>query len=131
MTRRICQLADKNNRKNIDLRSYEDIIISTINEVLPNKNPVVLKNSFSTDQLTQGEAVRLGLALSAIPELAKLGKQIKTFRLFDGRLENGNKQQKQKSKDKQSDKEEIKHGRHHRKTILINRGNTNSIFAGE
>ena len=86
MTRRICKLADKNNRKNVDLRDYEDIILDVINEIAPNKNPKVEEHSFSSDPLTQSQAVRLGLALSAIPDLAVLGKTITTFRLFDGRV---------------------------------------------
>ena len=91
MTRRVCKLADKNNRESVDLRDYEDIILDVINEIAPNKNPKVEEHSFSSDPLTQSQAVRLGLALSAIPDLAVLGKTITTFRLFDGRIVEDNK----------------------------------------
>lgn len=82
-TRRRCRLADITHR-NVDLRQYEQLIIDTINETVPNKNPKVYRDSFSTDQLTQGEAVRLGRALYKIPELNQYGKQITTYRLFEG-----------------------------------------------
>ena len=137
MTRRVCKLADKENRKAIDLRDYEDIIIDTINKVIPNKNPKVEEHFFSTDRLTQSEAVRLGLALSAIPDLAVLGKTITTFRLFDGRIVEDNKPVTSQvtTKDKQStadkNKEDKQHGRYHRKKIPNDRGSTNTISPGE
>lgn len=126
MKRRICRLADKGNRKEIDLKDYEEIIIDTINEVVPNKNPIVTEGYFATDPLTQGEAVRLGLALSAIPDLAVLGKTITTFRLFDGRIVEDSPKvaSKAMTKDKQNraddHKEDKTHGRHHRKTKIYN-----------
>ena len=137
MTRRVCKLADKNNRKSVDLRDYEDIILDVINEIAPNKNPKVEEHSFSSDPLTQSQAVRLGLALSAIPDLAVLGKTITTFRLFDGRIVEDNKSVTNKAtsqvttKDKQSkavkNKEEKQHGRYHRKKIPNDRGNPETI----
>ena len=141
MTRRICKLADKNNRESVDLRDYEDIILDVINEIAPNKNPKVEEHSFSSDPLTQSQAVRLGLALSAIPDLAVLGKTITTFRLFDGRIVEDNKSVTNKTtsqattKDKQSkavkNKEEKQHGRYHRKKIPNDRGSTNTIPPGQ
>ena len=141
MTRRICKLADKNNRESVDLRDYEDIILDVINEIAPNKNPKVEEHSFSSDPLTQSQAVRLGLALSAIPDLAVLGKTITTFRLFDGRIVEDNKSVTNKAtsqvitKDKQSkavkNKEEKQHGRYHRKKIPNDRGSTNTISPGK
>ena len=137
MTRRVCKLADKNNRKNVDLRDYEDIILNVINEIAPNKNPKVEEHSFSSDPLTQSEAVRLGLALSAIPDLAVLGKTITTFRLFDGRIVEDNKKTTSQvtTKDQQSkavkNKEDKQHGRYHRKKILNDRGSTNTISPGQ
>ena len=137
MTRRICKLADKNNRESVDLRDYEDIILNVINEIAPNKNPKVEEHSFSSDPLTQSQAVRLGLALSAIPDLAVLGKTITTFRLFDGRIVEDNKSVTNKAtsqvttKDKQSkavkNKEEKQHGRYYRKKIPNDRGNPETI----
>ena len=141
MTRRICKLADKNNRESVDLRDYKDIILGVINKIAPNKNPIIEKGYFSTDRLTQSEAVRIGLALSAIPDLAVLGKTITTFRLFDGRIVEDNKSVTNKAtsqvttKDKQSkavkNKEERQHGRYHRKKIPNDRGSTNTISPGK
>ena len=137
MTRRICKLADKNNRESVDLRDYEDIILDVINEIAPNKNPKVEEHSFSSDPLTQSQAVRLGLALSAIPDLAVLGKTITTFRLFDGRIVEDSKMVTKTitTKDKQSkadkNKEAKQHGRYHRKKIPNDRGSTNTIPPGK
>ena len=141
MTRRVCKLADKENRKNVDLRNYKDIISEVVNKIAPNKNLKIEKGSFSTDKLTQSESVRIGLALSAIPDLAVLGKTITTFRLFDGRIVEDNKSVTNKAtsqittKDKQSkavkNKEEKQHGRYHRKKIPNDRGSTNTISPGK
>ena len=69
---------------NVKLTVYEQIIVDTINQTVPNKNPKVFDNYFSTDELTQSEAVTMGRALSKIEELSTFGKEVKTFRLFDG-----------------------------------------------
>lgn len=133
MTRRVCKLADKENRKNVDLRNYKDIISEVVNKIAPNKNLKIEKGSFSTDKLTQSESVRIGLALSAIPDLAVLGKTITTFRLFDGRIVEDNKKTTSQvtTKDKQSktdkNKEDKLHGRYHRKKIPNDRGNPETI----
>lgn len=82
--RRRCRLADKAH-KDVDLRQYTKVIIDTINETVPNKNPEVYKDHFSTDSLTQWEAVQVGRALSKLDELKPYGKQVTVFRLFDGR----------------------------------------------
>jgi hypothetical protein len=82
--RRKFKLANPNFR-NTDLKKYEQIIIDTINQTVPDKNPKVFENYFSTDVLNQSEAVSIGRALSKIDELSELG-QVKTiFRLFDGK----------------------------------------------
>ena len=94
MAKRICKLADKNLRKTIDLRNYEDIIIDTINEVVPNKNPIVQSDHFSTDVLTHSEAIRLGFALAEKPEIAKLGILVSIFRLFNGHIVEDEKEKK-------------------------------------
>ena len=86
MARRVCKLTDKNQRNNVDLRNYSQTIIDTINKIAPNKNPIVYQHSFSTDPLTHSQSVKLGFALAEIPEIAKLGIWVKTFRLFDGRI---------------------------------------------
>ena len=82
--RRRCRLADKAH-KDVDLRQYAKIIIDTINETVPNKNPKVYQSYFSTDPLSQWESVQLGRALSKLDELKPYGKQVTVFRLFDGR----------------------------------------------
>jgi hypothetical protein len=71
--------------KDINLKNYEQIIIDTINKTVPNKNPKVFKDYFSTDVLNQSESVAIGRALSKIEELSVLGKSVTTFRLFDGK----------------------------------------------
>ena len=69
----------------VKLTDYEQIIIDTINRAVPNKNPKVFEHYFSTDELTQSEAVSMGRALSKIEELSAFGKEVRTFRLFDGK----------------------------------------------
>ena len=135
--KRICRLADKSNRTNIDLRDYEKLIIDTINEVAPGKNPVVTKNHFTSDLMTRGQVIRLGLALSAIPDLAVLGKTITTFRLFDGRIVEDTPKvaSKAMTKDKQNrtddQKEDKTYGGHHRKEIPHDRRSTESVLTNQ
>lgn len=69
----------------VDLKQYEALIKATVEKVVPGKNPKVFKDYFSTDPLSQGEAVSLGRELSKLPELSGFGKKITTFRLFDGK----------------------------------------------
>ena len=83
--RRKCKLA-VSDHKEIDLCQFEDIIIRTVNATVPGKNPKVCKNYFSTDLLTQSEAVSLGRALAKIEELKVYGKSVTIFRLFDGKV---------------------------------------------
>ena len=85
MLRSKCRLADSEHR-DVDLRQFEDIITATVNATVPDKNPKVYKDHFSTDLLSQHEAVALGRALSKIPELHGYGKTVTIFRLFDGRI---------------------------------------------
>ena len=82
--RRKCKLA-VTDYKDIDLRQFEAVIIQTVNQTVKGKNPRVCKNYFSTDLLTQSEAVSLGRALAKIEELKVYGKTVTTFRLFDGK----------------------------------------------
>ena len=82
--RRKCRLADIDFRDE-DLRKYKNVIIATINKTVPNKNPRVFADYFSTDILTQWEAIQVSRALSKIPELNRFGKTVTTFRLFDGK----------------------------------------------
>ena len=72
--------------KDIDLRQYQQIIIDTINKIAPGKNPVVDENSFSTDELTQSQAVKIGQALSRLDELKQYGIHVTQYRLFEGRI---------------------------------------------
>ena len=82
--RRKCKLVNSD-YNNVDLTQYSDLIEETINKVVPGKNPKVFENHFSTDPLTQGEAVAVGRELAKVPELAAFGKPVTTFRLFDGK----------------------------------------------
>lgn len=84
MQRRKCRLSDSNH-KDVDLRLYKNLIVNTINATVPNKNPKVFEDYFSTDVLTQSEAVAVGRALAKIDELKLYGKQVTIFRLFDGK----------------------------------------------
>ena len=72
--RRKCRLANSA-YKAVDLRQYQDLIITTIEEILPGKHPHVYQDYFSTDPLTQGEAILLGRELSKLPELAQYGEE--------------------------------------------------------
>ena len=83
--RRKYKLADSSHC-DVDLRLYSDLIVETVNKTVGNKNPKVYKEYFSTDPLTQSEAVLLGRALSKLDELNVYGKTITTFRLFDGKI---------------------------------------------
>ena len=109
MPKRICKLTDKTQRNNVDLRNYSQTIIDIINKIAPNKNPVVEEHSFSTDVLTQRESVRIGIALAEIPEIAKHGTWVQTFRLFDGRIV---KDKKEKQNDCSSNKKVSNNRRH-------------------
>lgn len=82
--RRKCRLADSQ-YKDVDLRKFKKDIIDTINNTVPGKNPMVYKDYYSTDPLTQSEAVLLGRALSKIKKLKEYGKAVTIFRLFDGK----------------------------------------------
>lgn len=82
--RRKCKLA-VSDYSDVDLRQFENIIIQTINATVKSKNPRVFKHYFSTDLLTQSEAVSLGRALAKIDELKVYGKTVTIFRLFDGK----------------------------------------------
>lgn len=82
--RRKCTLANKS--KTCNLKHYEKEIISVVNQTIPGKNPKVYATCFSTDELTQREAVLLGRALAKIDGLKELGKKVTIFRLFDGKL---------------------------------------------
>lgn len=82
--RRKCKLVNAAYAE-VDLRQYEKVIIDAINEAVPDKHPKVFQNYFSTDPLSQSEAVRVGRALAKLPELKEYGKEVRTFRLFDGK----------------------------------------------
>ena len=82
--RRKCRLSDSKHR-DVDLRQFADLIIDTINNTVSGKNPRVYCDHFSTDPLTQSEAVALGRALAKLSELNRYGKTVTVFRLFDGK----------------------------------------------
>ena len=83
--RRKCRIANSE-YPNIDLRIFEGEIINTINQTVPGKNPKVFQHYYSTDILTQSEAVLIGRALSKIDGLSAYGKEVRIFRLFDGSI---------------------------------------------
>ena len=72
--RRMFRLSDASH-KDIDFREYEDEILEIADRILPGKNPKVYQNYFMTDELTQGERVRLGRELSKSPRLKKYRKK--------------------------------------------------------
>lgn len=82
--RRMFRLSDASH-KDIDLREYEDEILEIADRIIPGKNPKVYQNYFMTDELTQGERVRLGRELSKSPRLKQYGKEVTSFRLFEGK----------------------------------------------
>ena len=83
--RRNCRLTDRDNRNTTDLTQYSDIIIETINRVVPGKNPTVEQDYFATDPLTHSEAVRLGRELIRNDKLRELARIVTQYRLFEGR----------------------------------------------
>ena len=122
MAKRICKLTDKKLRETVDLRNYEDLIIDTINEIAPGKNPVVEKDHFSTDVLTHSEAVKIGFAL-AETDIAKLGIVVSIFRLFNGHIVKDKEEKKEKHND--SNNKKVSHHRRNTKTILASEQETN------
>ncbi len=82
--RRMFKLSDISH-KNVDLRNYESEILEIANRVIPEKNPKVYQTHFMTDELTQGERVRLGRELSKSSRLKQYGKEVISFRLFEGK----------------------------------------------
>lgn len=91
--RRKCKLVNTDYR-DVNLKAYEQLIIDTVNRTVPNKNPKVFVDYFSTDALTQSEAVALGRALSKIDALSAFGKTVTIFRLFDGKTYDSEEAQK-------------------------------------
>lgn len=122
MAKRICKLTDKKLRETVDLRNYEELIIDTINEIAPGKNPVVEKDHFSTDVLTHSEAVKIGFAL-AETDIAKLGIVVSIFRLFNGHIVKDKEEKKEKHND--SNNKKVSHHRRNTKTVLASEQETN------
>ena len=71
--------------RNTNLKNYEQIIIDTINQTVPRKDPKIFEDYFSTNVLSQSEAVSIGRALAKIDKLCALGQEKRIFRLFDGK----------------------------------------------
>ena len=82
--RRMFRLSDASH-KDIDFREYEDEILEIAYRIIPEKNPKVYQTHFMTDELTQGERVRLGRELSKSSRLKQYGKEVISFRLFEGK----------------------------------------------
>lgn len=81
--RRVCRLANSDCR-GVDLTEYAAEIMDVINRIAPNKHPVVEKDNFSTDDLSQSDAVRIGRELYKIDGLKAYGKIVTQARLFTG-----------------------------------------------
>ena len=81
---RMFRLSDATH-KDIVLREYEDEILEISDRIIPEKNPKVYQNYFMTDELTQGERVRLEREISKSPRLKQYGKKVMSFRLFEGK----------------------------------------------
>ena len=105
--RRKCRLVNSRH-SGIDLRQFEELIVSTIDRVVPGKNPKVFKDYFSTDLLTQGEAVALGRELSKVEQLKGFGKEVTTFRLFDGKTYDSEEARLPSSYKKRADKANLR-----------------------
>ena len=84
--RRKCRLSDAQHR-DVDLRQFAQLIVDTVNQTVSGKHPRVYRDHFSTDPLTQSEAVALGRALSKLSELKCYGKTVTVFRLFNGKTD--------------------------------------------
>ena len=80
--KRTCRLVNTENRE-VNLRKFEAEIIRIIENTVPGKHSEVYENCFITDILSQGEAIRIGRALSKVSDLAAYGKTVSTFRLFE------------------------------------------------
>ncbi len=69
----------------IDLTDYEDVILDTVNRVVPGKHVKVYPDYFEIDMPTQKEAVQLGRELAKLKEFSGFGKHVTQYRLFAGR----------------------------------------------
>ena len=66
--------------KILDLREYEDEILEIADRLLfQERIPKCIRIIFMTDELTQGERVRLGRELSKSPRLKRSGKKVAVF----------------------------------------------------
>ena len=62
---RIYRLANVQKRKEIDLRDYEDLIISIITKVIPDADVVVGIEEYTImSDITKGQAIKIGRALA-------------------------------------------------------------------
>ena len=103
--RRICRFVN-HQQQDADLKRYEDIIIATIENIVPGKHPRVFSDHFSITIPTQGEAVKIGSALSQLTQLQPYGITVTQYRLFRGQsveasMDTENALQKQRGKAKQ------------------------------
>ena len=80
-------LADGSKRDTVDLRDYEDIIVAAVQEFAPGNSVVVNKDCYVLkDQLTQGQAVKIGRRICE----SDLSKHcIKLSKLFSSRIVKG------------------------------------------
>lgn len=89
-------LANGQKRGMVDLRDYEDIIISAVLAFAPNATVTVCKDYYTVKEpLTQSQAVRIGRRIcesDLSQHCVKLSKLFNSTLIKEGRNENRNKQ---------------------------------------
>ena len=58
------ELASVKARAYVALRDYEDLILATVEKIIPNATVVVKRDCYIVDRLTEGQSRKLGRALS-------------------------------------------------------------------
>lgn len=100
-------LADSVSRGKVDLRDYEDEILTAVHEVMPNAEVVVGKDSYSVSPTPErGAAIKIGRALSKKYVLGRYCVQIP--KLFNSTPMDKKKKEARNDPNKQSC-----HGGHH------------------
>ena len=83
--RRQFRLADRNHA-DVDLTQYEDIILGVIKEFAPNSNPVVTKEYYEINEISQRQRIAIGHELAKAENLGHLSKIVEQVRLFQGHV---------------------------------------------
>lgn len=82
--RRMFRLSDASH-KDIVLREYEDEILEIADRIIPGKNPKVYQNYFMNRWTDTGGRVPFGEGIIKSPRLKQYGKEVTSFRLFEGK----------------------------------------------